>query len=171
MRKYIVYLCLTIGLLSLMVFIKIWVIPFLLWNLFPQNDLISKIYEVMIILFGGCAFLLFTLQGYLGKRVFQFHWSTHFLLHSIVQLPFALHVLFEGLRKSRLMLDWGHVFTEGWYGLLAEPTRLILMAYHGTDVFAIAASFLFLALGRKIEIADEQQLWDQARKRMKVGRV
>lgn len=70
-----------------------------------------------------------------------------------------------------MMMGWGQVFTEGWYGLMAEPTRLIFMVYPWTDIFAIAASFVFLAIGRTIEIVDEGRLWEQTQNRMKVGRI
>jgi len=171
LKRYVYYLCLTMGLMSFMVFIKLWLIPFVLGNLFPQTDLVSKLYEVLIMVFGGITFLLFIIQGYIGKHFFQFHWTTHFLLNFLIQLPFAMHALYEELRRTSMMMGWGQVFTEGWYGLMAEPTRLIFMVYPWTDIFAIAASFVFLAIGRTIEIVDEGRLWEQTQNRMKVGRI
>jgi len=159
------------GLLSLMVFIKLWIIPYVLGNLFPQTDLISKLYEVFIMVCGGITFLLFIIQGYIGKHLCRFHWMTHFLLNFLIQLPFMMHALYEEIKRTPMLMGWGQVFTEGWYGLMAEPTRLIFMVYPWTDIFAIVASFIFLAIGRTIEIVDEDRLWKQTRNRVKVGRI
>src|SRR5699024_6257103 len=109
---------------------------------------------------------LFMIQGYIGKHIFKFSWSIHLLLHFLVQLPFTWHVIVARLRDTPWVVD---VFMAGWYGLIAEPTRLILMIYSGTDAVSLIASFIFVAMGRKVEIADEQQIWEQARNRIKVG--
>lgn len=154
-----------------MVLIKLWVIPFVLWHLFPQTDLISKLYEVFIMAIGGVTFLLFIIQGYIGKHFFHFKWGTHLFLNFIIQLPFAIHAYLEGSMKTSLMMGWDQVFIEGWYGLVAEPTRLIFMVYPWTDIFAIVASFIFIAIGRTIDIADEEYSWEPTRKRMKVGKI
>lgn len=168
MRKCVLYLCLTIGLLSILVFAKLWLIPFFIWNIFPQNDLMSKIYEVLIIAFGGIAFLLFIILGYIGKRLFQFSRGIHLALHFMAHLPFAARALSAEPEAASSMLD---VFVQGWSGLLAEPARLVFMEYDKIDALSIVASFLFIAIGRKIEIVDEQQRWRHTKNQMKAGRV
>lgn len=154
-----------------MVLMKMWVIPYILANLFPQTDLTSKLYEIFIMIFGGVTFLFFIILGYAGKHFLKFQWTTHFFLNFLIQFPFALHALYEEMNSTSLLMGWGQVFTESWYGLMAEPTRLIFMVYPWTDLFAIVASFVFIAIGRNIEIVDEGRLWQQTRNRMKAGRI
>lgn len=154
-----------------MVLVKLWVIPFTLWHLFPQTDLMSRLYEVFIMAFGGVTFLLFIVLGYLGKHAFHIDLSKHLLLHFMIQLPFGMHALLQEVTDASPLLGVARVFAEGWCGLVGEPTRLLFMVYPWTDIFAIIASFIFLSIGRTIEIVDEDRRWIQQRQKIKVGRV
>ncbi|RXT13923.1 hypothetical protein [Ammoniphilus sp. CFH 90114] len=171
MNRYLGYLFFSTGLLSTMVLVKLWVIPFTLWHLFPQNDLVSRLYEVLIMGFGGVTFLLFIVLGYLGKHAFHINLSKHLFLHFVIQFPFAMHAILQEVTDARPLIGVARVFAEGWCGLIAEPTRLLFMVYPWTDIFAIFASFVFLSIGRTIDIVDEDKDWIGQRKRIKVGRV
>lgn len=171
MNRYLGYLFFSTGLLSAMVLVKLWVIPFTLWHLFPQTDLMSRLYEVFIMAFGGVTFLLFIVLGYLGKHAFHIDLSKHLLLHFMIQLPFGMHALLQEVTDASPLLGVARVFAEGWCGLVGEPTRLLFMVYPWTDIFAIIASFIFLSIGRTIEIVDEDRRWIQQRQKIKVGRV
>ncbi len=171
MIRLLYYLVLSIGSISAMVLIKLWVVPFTLWHLFPQTDLVSRLYEVLIMAFGGVTFLLFIIQGYAGKHFFQLSRSSHLLLHFTIQLPFGLHAYIQEITGDAEMIGWIDTFAEGWCGLIAEPTRLMLLVYPWTDIFAIVASFVFLVIGRTIEIVDEDKRWQKQRNHVKVGRI
>lgn len=171
MNRLLNYLVLSIAVITAMVLIKLWVVPFTLWHLFPQTDLVSRLYEVLIMAFGGVTLLLFIIQGYVGKHFFQLSRSSHLLLHFTIQLPFGLHAYIQEVSENPEMIGWTHSFAEGWCGLIAEPTRLMLLVYPWTDIFAIVASFVFLAIGRTIEIVDEDKLWQKQRNHVKVGRI
>jgi hypothetical protein len=170
LRRQLTYLSLSACLLTIMVLIKLWIVPFALWSLFPQTDLISRLYEVLIMGFGAVTFLLFIVLGYVGKHTFQIGFWQHLFLHFILQSPFAIHAFLHQIMETEA-LGFSTIFADGWCGLIAEPTRLLFMVYPWTDIFAILASFAFLSIGRKIEITDEEKFGVQGRNRIKVGKA
>jgi len=158
LQRSLIYLALSIGMITVLVAIKLWIIPFSLWQLFPQNDLVSRLYEVFIMAMGGVTFLSFIVLGYIGKNTFHFEFIHHVTLHFLLQLPFAFHAFLQEISFDlNGYLSGMTIFSNGWSGLIAEPTRLIFMVYPWTDIFAIVASFVFLTIGRTIEIVDEDQ--------------
>ncbi|MBP1933430.1 hypothetical protein [Ammoniphilus resinae] len=161
MQRSLIYLVMSIGVITALVVIKLWVIPFSLWHLFPQNDLVSRLYEVFIMAIGGMTFLSFIVLGYIGKNTFHFGFLHHLMLHFLLQLPFAFFAFLEELSLTTSHLNGLMIFSNSWSGLIAEPTRLIFMVYPWTDIFALVASFVFLSIGRSIEIVDEDQVTNQ----------
>ncbi|HJV44558.1 MAG TPA: hypothetical protein VJ824_02400 [Bacillota bacterium] len=170
MRHQLTYLFISTGLLSVMVLVKLWVVPFALWKLFPQTDLISRLYEVIIMGFGGVTFLMYIVLGYIGKHVFHIRYLGHLFLYFILQSPFALHIFFRQIMEKQTV-GFMAIFADGWCGLIAEPTRLMFMVYPWTDAFAIITSFIFLSIGRKIEIKDEQIHNHRMGNQIKVGKI
>lgn len=167
MKYRLLYLLLSLALVTSLVLVKVWIVPYFLWILFPSSEFVSKLYEIFLMAFGGVTALLFITLGYIGKHFFHIGNLTHLFLHFFIQLPFTVHAFLQEMSVSHITLGLAR-FADGWCGLIAEPTRLLFMVYPWTDVFAIGLSFLLLVVGRIIEIVDEEY---PLRNRRKVERI
>ncbi|GAB7387530.1 hypothetical protein BSNK01_13670 [Bacillaceae bacterium] len=147
----IIFVCAT----GVMVTIKMIVLPYVIWQIFPLSDLGATIYEICIMSFGGLTACLYLYLGYLAKRKYALSLLSHIGSYLLVQFPFVSYALLKqaAVQPERIVSFFR--WAEEWVGLLAEPARLLFMVYPWTDFFALLFGLCLTVAGRRVELAAE----------------
>ncbi|WP_047152613.1 hypothetical protein [Aneurinibacillus tyrosinisolvens] len=134
-----------------LVWLKIWLFPYLLWRTLSASDAGAIVYEMLILILGALTFIVYVALGHLGKYHFYLSRGQHLLATLLIQAPFFLHGWLKIQHIDPKKVTALYQFAEGWCSLLAEPIRLLFFVYPWTDIIAVFLSFFLVLVGRAIE--------------------